>query len=303
MAYQSGHALEELSTLVAVVEAGGFTAAASRHGMRKGTLSLRVKSLEERLGVKLLARTTRSLRLTEEGQAFYEHAARAVQAASDAEGAVERAKGSPIGKLKVSTTAGLAGIILETAVIEYLRRYPKVALDLDTSSRKVDLMREDFDLALRVGAQEDSPLVQRRLGIARGGYFASRAYLKSRGEPASPTELARHDLISVPRGDGSSAWPFVIDREVRSLTVHPRLSTKSFELAVSAAVTGLGIVLAPEYFVREHVTKGRLVPLLVPFTQNGLEVFALARPGGLVLPKTRAFVDLPARSFQPSQSK
>jgi DNA-binding transcriptional LysR family regulator len=191
MAYQSGHALEELSTLVAVVEAGGFTAAASRHGMRKGTLSLRVKSLEERLGVKLLARTTRSLRLTEEGQAFYEHAARAVQAASDAEGAVERAKGSPIGKLKVSTTAGLAGIILETAVIEYLRRYPKVALDLDTSSRKVDLMREDFDLALRVGAQEDSPLVQRRLGIARGGYFASRARGQRRGHGARNSASAR----------------------------------------------------------------------------------------------------------------
>lgn len=297
MRYQSDAAFDQLSSFVHVVEAGGFTSAARKTGQTKATLSRRVQELEARLRIALLVRTTRSIRLTEEGRAYFLHAVRAVEAARDADEAVERSRHAPTGTLRLSTTAGLAGLLLEKVILSYLRAYPEVSIDLDLSPKNVDLVRDGFDLAIRVGEQQDSTLVARRLGLGRGGYYASPAYLKRRGSLESLRDLAAHDTIGIPRDRGPVEWPFVVAGKRTTVVVRPRLRTSSFELAVAAAVGGAGIVMAPEFFVREQLKRRRLVPVLEEWTQPGVPIFAVTPPGGLSAPKVRTFVDLLAAHF------
>ncbi|WP_438043041.1 LysR substrate-binding domain-containing protein [Sorangium sp. So ce128] len=297
MEYQSGRSLEELAAFVAVVEANGFTAAARAMRARKATLSARVQELEQRLGVSLLVRTTRSLRLTDEGRAYFEHARRSLAAARDAEAVVALARSKPSGLLRITTSAALAGALLESVITPYLARYPEVFVELDTSVRRVDLAREGFDLAIRVGPLDDSSLVARRLGTATGGYYASPRYLDRRGVPARPEDLGRHETIVVAREEGPKDWPFVAGSRRRSIAVRPRLSVGSFELAAQAAAAGAGIVRAPLYFVRPFLSKKRLVQVLKEWTPQGFDVHAVFPPGGTLVPKTRVFLDMLAAWF------
>ncbi|WP_437970042.1 LysR substrate-binding domain-containing protein [Sorangium sp. So ce260] len=297
MEYQSGRSLEELAAFVAVVEANGFTAAARATRARKATLSQRVQDLEGRLGVSLLVRTTRSLRLTDEGRAYFEHARRSLSAARDAEAVVALARSKPSGLLRISTSTALAGTLLEGVITPYLARYPDVSVELDTSVRRVDLAREAFDLAIRVGPLDDSSLVARRLGTAVGGYYASPRYLDRRGTPGRPEELARHETIVVAREGGPKEWPFVAGSKMRSFAVRPRLSVGTFELAAQAAAAGAGVVRSPRYFVRPFLAKRRLVPVLEAWTPPGFDVHAVFPPGGALVPKTRVFLDMLAAWF------
>jgi DNA-binding transcriptional LysR family regulator len=292
MAYQSVATLDELRSFVEVVEAGGFTAATKRSGARKATLSRRVQELERRIGAKLLARTTRSIRLTDQGQLFFHHASRAVQAAKEAHAAVERSMSTPSGVLRVSTTAGLAGLVLEDVVVTYVRDHPNVSVDLDISQTSVDLVRDGFDVAVRVGELQDSALGSIGLGKAYGGYYAGPGYLARRGTPTRVNDLDGHDLLAIPRGPGPIEWSFVVHGKHASYLARPRLRTSSFELAVRAAVANLGIVFAPDTFVQEHLHHRRLVPVLAKLTQPGVQVHAVMPPGGMLAPKTRVFVEL-----------
>jgi LysR family transcriptional regulator for bpeEF and oprC len=298
MAFQYGIEFEEAACFVAVVEAGGFSAAARSRGARKATLSRRVQSLERRIGVQLMVRTTRSIRLTDEGRAYFSQAQRAVALLGDAEKTVAHARAEPSGVLRVSATAALAGMMLEPVVVAYLRKHPRVSVELDTSARRVDLVREGFDLALRVGALPDSSLVAQRLGTARGGYFASPAYLRRHGEPESPDDLQAHDAVVIPAGAGPPEWPFVHGGQARSVVVRPRLVTENFELAVRAAIEGLGVLRAPDYFVREAVRERKLRAVLGAFTPPEVQVSALVPPGGMLAPRTRAFVALLTAYFR-----
>jgi LysR family transcriptional regulator, regulator for bpeEF and oprC len=298
VAYQSDRALEELWAFVTVVDARGFSAAARATGGRKATFSRRVQDLEGRLGVPLLVRTTRSLRLTDEGRAYAEHARRSLAAARDAEAVVARAKAKPSGLLRLSAPTPLAAGIVERVVAAYLARYDEVAVHLDASNRKVDLAAEGFDLAVRAGGLDDSSLVARKLGVARGGYYASPRYLERRGAPEHPRDLARHDAVFCPKADGAIDWPFVVDGKRKAIALRPRLTVTSVELAVRAAAAGVGVVRAPLDAVAPLLAKGRLVEVLAPFAEPGLNLYAVYPPGGALVPKTRAFLDLLAAWFK-----
>lgn len=292
MENQMARSLEQLAAFVAVVEADGFSAAARIERTRKATLSLRVRQLETRLGVSLLVRTTRSLRLTDEGQAYLEHARVALIAARDAEAVVARARSEPSGRLRVTASAALASMVLERVVSRYLARHASVSLELDTSTRTVDLVRERFDLALRVGPLADSSLVARKLGTSAGGYYASARYLEQHGEPANPDALREHATICVPREGAPKEWFFTAGTKRRSLLLRPRLLVSSFELAMRAAVADGGIVRAPRYFAAPYLAKKKLVPVLTDWTPRALDVHAVYAPGATSVPKTRAFLDL-----------
>ncbi|NUP06955.1 MAG: LysR family transcriptional regulator [Polyangiaceae bacterium] len=297
MEYQSGRTLEELSAFVAVVQARGFTAAARATRARKATLSQRVKDLEQRLGMPLLMRTTRALRLTDEGRAYFEHASRALASARDAEAVVLSAKAKPKGVLRVTTSASLAIFVLEGVVTTYLAKYPDVAVQLDTSERRIDLVAEGFDLAVRVGVLEDSSLIARRLGRATGGFYASPRYLAKRGEPRRPEELVEHDAIVIPKADGSMEWPCWIGSRTKSFPVRPRLVVTHLETAARAASAGVGLMRAPYSVVAPYLKKKQLVPILRAWTPPGLDVHAVFPPGGALAPKTRAFLDLLEECF------
>jgi LysR family transcriptional regulator, regulator for bpeEF and oprC len=258
-------------------------------GARKALISRRVQELEERLETTLLARTTRSVRLTEEGRGYFEHAQRALAAAREAEAALAAGKGRPTGTLRVTTTAVLAEMLLEPVALRYLERYANMALELDVSSRTVDLVREGFDLAIRAGALPDSSLTARRLGEARIGYFASPSYVKRRGAPGEPRELSNHATVVI--GGGAVEWPFGRSATEMSVVPRARLITTSYELALRAAIAGLGITRIPGFYAREHVRQGRLCPVLEAWTPPAFPVHAVM-PGGIAPPKTRTFVEM-----------
>lgn len=297
MEYQSDQALEELRAFVAVVDAQGFRAAARATRGRKATLSRRVQELETRLGVPLLVRTTRSMRLTEEGRAYFEHASRALASARDAESAVLSAKAAPRGVLRVTTAAALASQILDEVVMRYLGKYPHVRVVLHAMERRIDIVREGFDLAVWGGPLEDSSLVARRLGVASGGYFASPRYLSRRSAPESPDDLAAHDLVTITKGNAATEWAFTAGGKDKRVAIRPRLVVNDVELALRAAVAGMGIAPAPMSIAEPYVAKKKLVQVLRKWTQPGIDIHAVFPPGGALVPKTRAFVDLLQERF------
>lgn len=297
MEYQSDHALEELRAFVAVVEADGFRAAARATRGRKATLSKRVQDLEARLGVPLLVRTTRSMRLTDEGRAYFEHASRALEAARDAEAVVLAAQARPRGVLRVTTAAALAAHVLDAVIARYLKKYPDVRLVLHTTERHLDIVREGFDVAIWGGPLDDSSLVARKLGIAEGGYFASPKYLGRRPAPKSPDDLTAHDLVTITKNAGATEWPFVAGGKEKRLAIRPRLVVNDLDLALRAGIAGMGIVPAPFSLAKPYVAKKQLVQVLRPWTRPALEVHAVFPAGGVLVPKTRAFIDLLQEGF------
>ncbi len=298
MEYQSDQALEELRAFVAVVDAHGFRAAARETRGRKATLSRRVQDVEKRLGVSLLVRTMRSLRLTEEGSAYFEHASRALAAARDAEAVVLSAKADPRGVLRVTTAPSLAALIVERVVVRYLGKYPHVRVVLHTAERRIDLAREAFDLAVWGGALEDSSFVARKLGVARGGFYASPRYLARRPEPESPDDLATHDLVTISKGLGASEWTLWVGGKQKRVAIRPRLVVNDVELAARAAVAGLGIAPAPVALVETYLASKKLVAVLRKWTPPGVEVQAVFPAGGALVPKTRAFVEMLQTCFE-----
>jgi DNA-binding transcriptional LysR family regulator len=291
MAYQSEQGLAELSAFAAVVEHGGFSTAARVEGLRKATLVDRVRALEQRLGVTLLVRSTRMLRLTDAGHLFNAHARRAHAAADEAEAAAKQSNAKPTGLLRMTVSPLLSLRLLEGVIARYLRKYPDVSIELDGSLRPVDLVREGYDLAIRVGPLADSALSVRRLGLSYGGYYASRDYLKRRGKPSRPEELADHDTIAMQRGDRVPQWYFASGKRRRAVVIRPRLLVSSAETGVLAAAAGLGIVPCTHHIAKAGLAGGRLVPVLEAWTLPLLPVSAVFAPGRTPPPKTRLMID------------
>src|SRR5262245_45798981 len=192
-----------------VVQAGSFTAAARELSMPKSTVSRKVSELEERLQSRLLQRTTRKLSLTDVGRTYYEYCSRIAGEAEDAERAVSNLQATPRGLLRV--TAGINSTYLAPIVSDFLRRYPEVQLELFCTGRTVDLVEERFDLGIRAGALADSTLIARILGHVSWFFVATGAYLKKRGRPRSPQELAQHDCLLF--GAGSNTVTLRLEKD------------------------------------------------------------------------------------------
>lgn len=288
MPYQSGE-LDDLGVFVAVVEAGGFSAAARVTGARKAHVSRRIQALERRLGVRLLERTTRTVRLTEAGTAYYDRASRAVAFAREARDVVESGRHEPVGLLRLTTTQLLAELVLRPVVLTYLRSYPRVSVELDVTSRTVDIVREGYDLALRVGVPADSNLVGRVIGKGQAVCIAAPAYLAGVVAPRTPKDLEQLDAVTI--AGGSSEWVF--QRRGRKLVVRPRprLSSPSYTIAREALVAGFGVGWLPSYFVVDDLAAGRLERVLDSWMPPAVSLTAVYASRGLVAPKTRAFVD------------
>lgn len=283
--------LAELAALVAVVEARGFSAAARRGGLRKATLTDRVRALEARLGVKLLVRTTRSVRLTAEGELFVEEARLALAHAQRAEERVGRAAASPVGRLRVSVHPSLVEEVARYVLPPLLARHERLELEIDSTTRRVDLSREGFDVALRVGELAPSELVAVRVGDRGGGYFASPGYLARKGTPVRPRALAEHALIVVRVPGLAAEWPFRKGRTRTAQKVHPRVTTDDFRTAVLLAEEGAGIVRLPSVFAERPLSRGTLVAVLEDHWPGLSPVHAVYAEGAARTPKVRVFLD------------
>jgi DNA-binding transcriptional LysR family regulator len=282
--------LNELLVFAKVVQSGSFTSAARGLRMPKSTVSRKVSELEERVGAQLLQRTTRKLRLTDVGQAYYEHCARIVAEAEQAELAVTRMQSAPHGLLRV--TAPLAFNFMGPIIAEFLRRYPEVQIEMVCTDRTVDLVEEGFDLAVRAGRLADSSsLIARRLGIIERVAMASPRYIQEHGAPRSPKELAAHDCLLFGAGTAGNVWTLQSGSRSVDVAIRVRLAVNEPDMLRAVALAGFGIALLPDTHYAEDIVAGRLQRLLPDWSAPGALVHALYPTTRHHSPKVMAFVD------------
>lgn len=283
---------EDLQAFVAVVEAGSFTAAAERLGSAKSAVSRRVSTLEERLGVQLLRRTTRTLNLTETGRSFYEHSARILADLDEAESAVQQEHGELRGTLRVALPMSFGVRHMCKPIASFSRRHPKIRFDIDLNDRRVDLVEEGMDLAVRIGHLPDSSLIARRLFDVRTVVCASPHYLSSRGEPQSPEELSEHDCLVYSNLSEPGTWHWKDEQGQRhSVDVNVVMRASNGDLLANAAAHGLGIVIQPTFLAAEAIRRGNLVPILENHAWPVSPAFAVYPPTRHLSYRVRAFID------------
>ncbi|MCU0683492.1 MAG: LysR family transcriptional regulator [Polyangiaceae bacterium] len=290
--------LNAVAAFVKVVEAKGFRAAARALGVPTSTLSLRVARLEEGLGTRLLARTTRTVRLTEVGEAYYRHVAPAVSALRGAERFAIDPSVRPAGRLRVTAPLELGQLVFGDVGAELLRRYPEVELHVELLDRKVDLVAEGFDLALRAGKLPDSTLVARKLGAPqRARLYASPAYLERRGEPRRPSDLVGHDCLVMSALPRPNVWPFRGPREAIEVEVRARASANSFLILRRLAEAGHGVARLPELRGAAALRAGTLRAVLDAFCPPPVPLHAVYPSARHVAPKVRALLELLEEHF------
>lgn len=284
----------DLLIFARVAEAGSFSRAAERIGLPKSTVSRRIAFLEEQLGERLMLRTTRRLTLTEFGLQLLEHA-RQVAAEVDAVKALsEYRQARPSGRLRVSMPNDFATVLLTDMLAAFVALHPAVSLELDLSPRRVDLLGENFDLAVRIGdLPDDALLAARRIAVFPSGLYAAPAYLAERGEPASPEGLDRHDTLRLLGRNGEAAGWTLVSAERRWEGAPPaRLVANAPELLINLARAGAGIAAVPDYFAAPSVRRGELRRVL-PDWQIPSPTAWVVFPGRRLMPaKTRAFIDM-----------
>ena len=285
--------LDGMRTLVAVARAGGFTAAAERLNLSPKLASKYVAELEARLGVRLLARTTRRVGLTEAGARFLPRAAAILEEVEDLEASLREEAAGPAGTLRVAAPVTFGEMYAAPLLRDLLAMHPDLALDLRLSDAFVDLAEEGFDLAIRIGALPPSGLIARRLGRTELWAVASPGLLARHGAPASPAALA--DLPCVHDGNLRSGreWPFEVDGAPARVPVRARITVGSARAAAGLAIAGEGVALCPDYVAAPEVEAGRLVRVLDGFPSLVLDIHAVR----LVPARTRVAIDHLARRF------
>ncbi|NLF53117.1 MAG: LysR family transcriptional regulator [Thauera phenolivorans] len=284
----------DLLVFSAIARAGSFSRAAEKIGMPKSTVSRRLSLLENKLGERLMQRTTRRLTLTEFGEALLDHAHQVAAEVEAVAALAESRQARPSGRLRVSMPSDFANLLLVDMLAAFVALHPAIALELDLSPRRVDLLGENFDIALRMGElPDDATLAARRIAALPVGLYAASAYLAEHGEPASPDALAAHEALRL-LGRNGEATPWTLMRgERRWQGVPPgRTSANSPELLIRLARAGAGIAAVPDYFAAPHVRAGELRRVLADWclpTHTAWAVF----PGRRLMPaKTRAFLEM-----------
>jgi DNA-binding transcriptional LysR family regulator len=292
----------EMATFVRIVGAGSLSGAARDLGLSPAMVSRTLASLESRLGVRLLHRTTRRLHLTDEGAAYHEACVRILGEVDEADTAVSAGRGVPQGTLRVALPASFGHRQIAPLVPRFAERYPNVRLALHLSDRAVNLVEEGYDVAIRIAELEDSSLAARKLAPNRRVICASPAYLARHGVPRSPQELVRHNcLVANWEHDFSMTWDYK-DPQGRhgEVRVSGRYACDNWEVLREWAVAGLGVALKSTWDVREQLEDGSLVVLCPEYTfDTDVAIYAVYPHRRYLAAKTRAFIDFLAESFGP----
>ncbi|WP_188380263.1 LysR family transcriptional regulator [Oxalicibacterium faecigallinarum] len=280
-----------MKTFVAVVESESFTAAGARLDISKAIASKYVGILEDHLGTRLLNRTTRRLSLTESGTAYYERCVQILADVNEAEQAAGQMTAIPRGTLKVAMPVSFGTICIAPLMSEYMRRYPEVKLDIALADRRVDLIEEGFDLAIRVGSLPESGLIARRLAVDRIVCCAAPAYLAARGTPVQPADLADHACLNYIYASGGDEWTFGKQRRQVSVLIDGPVRANNGDMLRLAALDGAGIIWQPYFIVGDDVKSGRLIELMTDFGGPELGIYALYPSRKHLSAKVRTFVD------------
>lgn len=292
--------LSGMAVFAKVVEARSFTAAAAELGMSKSAVSKQISRLEDRLGARLLNRTTRRLSLTETGAAFYDRCARVVAEAQEAELAVTNLQSEPRGTLRVNAPMSFGHLHIAPAIPDFLTRYPEVRVDMTMNDRFVDLIDEGFDVAIRIARLTDSSLIARRLAPDRRVLCGAPAYFAKHGEPRTPDDLATHNCLSYAYVSDTDQWQFIDGEGTRAVSVRGNLRANNGDAIRQALLAGLGVAVLPAFIVGPDVQAGRLKEVLSDYLPNRASVYAVYPHSRHLSAKVRVFVDFLADRFGPS---
>ncbi len=282
--------LREMEMFVRVVDAGSFSSAARDLKIGQPAISKTIASLEERLGVRLLVRSTRQLTPTEAGVAFYERALRAVTEADEADAAARGASASLEGRLRISGAVTFSRIHLVPRLAEFLKSHPRLELELVMDDRPRDLVAENIDAALRLGLLTDSSLRARKLAKSERLVLASPAYLARRGIPATPADLLNHDAIIYSQWTGGEEWSFRRGTAETSIRLQRRLMITAAEGVRAAVISGQGFAVASRWMFTPELESGEVVSILNGWTLPPLDLWVIYPSGRLTSTKARAFV-------------
>jgi DNA-binding transcriptional LysR family regulator len=288
--------LNQLLVFVRVIQAGSLSEAARRLDLPKSTVSRKIADLEARVGERLIQRTTRKLSLTEAGRLLFERVSPAMSDIEEAESAVAGMRGTPRGVLRVA--APMSFRKLGPIVAEYLNRHPDVAVEMVCSDRRVDLVEERFDVAIRAGALVDSTLVARSLKKAKFMLVVAPGYSERHGIPTTPAELVNHACVVFGGGAAPNVWTLESKSKRVEIRIKPRLTVNDMEIAREAALAGVGIACLPEFFCADDVRAKRLQHLLVDWSFAEIPMYAVYPTRRHLSPKVVAFVDLLAERFR-----
>jgi DNA-binding transcriptional LysR family regulator len=290
--------LDAMAVFALVVEAASFSGAARALGLSKSAVSKQISRLEDRLGLRLLNRTTRRLSLTEAGAAFYQGCQRVVAEAEAAEQAVTDLASAPRGRLKVNAPMSFGVRHVSPALPEFIARYPELGVELALNDRIVDLVEEGFDVGVRIARLADSSLVARRLAPSRSVLSAAPAYLEAQGTPRRPAELEDHACLLYSYQAAGEAWRLAGPEGERRLKVSGPLRVNNGDAILAAALGGLGIALLPCFICGDDLRAGRLVRVLADWQMAPDSAVSAVYPAARHLsPKVRVFVDFLAERF------
>jgi DNA-binding transcriptional LysR family regulator len=284
--------IDAMQAFVAVADLHGFAPAARKLGLSPSGVTRLIAALEDRLGARLLQRTTRSVTLTDVGARYLERIRRILADVEEAEGAAEDERTRPSGRLVVSAPIGFGRLHVSPVMSAYLMRYPEVSAELRLSDRMINLVEDGVDLAIRIGHLADSTLVARHVGEMRRIVVASSGYLEPRGEPKTPEAIASHATIQFGATTASPDWRFVEDGREVSVACAPRFTTNSADAAIQYAEQGGGLTRVLAYQAAEAIKAGRLRIVLEKFEPPPLPIHIVYPTSRLLSAKVRTFIDL-----------
>lgn len=290
--------LQQITSFLAVVRSGSFVGAADATGFSKAAVSRHVAELEERLGVRLLHRTTRRLSLTDDGQRFHGRAADLLAALDELETETASSGGEATGLLRINAPLTFGNLHLAPLWPRFAAAHPKVSLDITLNDRLVDLVEEGYDVAIRIASLTNSQLVSRPLATTRTVLCASLGYLAAHGVPLHPQDLSSHQVLAYSYWTQGDAWRFSgPDGEVE-VRVHPRIRTNSGDTCRLAALEDRGVILQPDFLIGPDLRAGTLVELMPQYRSTELGIHAVYATRKHLPMKTRYLIDFLVESFR-----
>lgn len=281
----------DMEVFATAIERGSFSAAARILGLSPSAVSRTISGIEARFGVRLIARTTRALAMTAEGEAYYHAARRILGDLAEVEQAIGE-QAAPRGRLRISTTLSYGRLHIVPLLGEFLDLYPDIIVDISLTDAVIDLVEERADVAIRIGPLPDSPLIARRLGESERAVVASPAYVARHGEPMVPEDLHAHRCLGFNFRRQQPWWPFRRDGRDIGLPITPAIEANNGDTVTQLALDGVGIARVGRFNVADAIADGRLVELLAAYNPGDIEPFHALFLGGSTLPaRVRVFID------------
>ncbi|MCW8831913.1 MAG: LysR family transcriptional regulator [Colwellia sp.] len=283
--------LNDIKVFISVVEAGSFSGASKSLAMPPTTVSRKVVQLEANLGVKLLHRSTRKLSMTEEGRHYFHLCQQHLIALEDANDAVMQAQSKPKGKIRISSPFDFAMQYAQPWITAFLKEYPEISIELDTSDSYVNMVENRIDIAFRSGQLQDSSLIARRIGPKHSVCCASPEFLKTIGKIKSPDDLTKANCLIMGKSLSQNHWQFIKNKKQYQAIVTGRYTTTSMHLTIDSALNGLGIAYVPIALVKNHFESGRLVQLLTDYETPKSNMFLIYQSHKYITKSIRLFID------------